>query len=120
MKLSSISANRSLALAMVLGGTLAFSVAGVTYAQYGTSGQSSSTGQDSAKPSTSSGGAASGSTSGGTDPGGYVDAKKRVDRSKDGASPSNDPHVPDVRLGKDGKPTVDPTRQEQGGSIGPN
>jgi hypothetical protein len=119
MKFSSISANRSLALAMVLGGTLAFGVAGVTHAQYGTSGQSSSTGQDSS--TTSSSGTASGATpKNGMDPGGYVDAKKRVERSKDGASPSNDPHVPDVRLGKDGKPTVDPTRQEQGGSIGPN
>jgi len=115
MKLS-ISANRSLALAMVLGSTLAFSVAGVAHAQYGTSGQSSSTGQDSAKPSTSSGGAASGSTSGGADSGGYVDAEKRVDRSKN--KPAN---LPDVNLGKDGKPSVaNPARQEQGGSIGPN
>jgi hypothetical protein len=110
MKFSSISVNRPLALAMVLGGMLTFSVAGVTHAQYGTSGQSSSTGQNNSKTPTSSSGAGSDA------PGGYVDTKKRVDRSKN--KPTD---LPDVRLGKDGKPNVaNPDRQEQGGSIGPN
>ena len=117
MKFSSISANRSLAIALLLGGTLGFSMSGVTHAQYGTSGQSGSTGESSSVTSTS--GAKSGTTKDGKDSGGYVDQKKKGERAKDAASPSNDPHVPDVRLGKDGKPTVDPS-QEQGGSIGPN
>ena len=113
MKFSSISANRSLAIALVLGGTLGFSMSGITHAQYGTSGQGGSSGQGSG---TSTSGTASSTTK---DSGGYVDQKKKGERAKDAASPSNDPHVPDVRLGKDGKPTVDPS-QEQGGSIGPN
>ncbi|MEO7464311.1 MAG: hypothetical protein ABIV42_02425 [Nitrosospira sp.] len=117
MKFSSISANRSLAIALLLGGTLAFSMSGITHAQYGTSGQGGSTGQGSG--TTSSGGATSGTGKDGKDSGGSVDQKKRAERAKDGASPSNDPHVPDVSLGKDGKPTVNPS-QEQGGSIGPN
>ena len=116
MKFSSISANRSLAIALLLGGTLGFSMSGITHAQYGTSGQGSSTGQGSGTTSTN--GATSGTTKDGKDSGGYVDQKKKGERAKD-TSPSNDPHVPDVRLGKDGKPTVNPG-QEQGGSIGPN
>lgn len=116
MKFSSISANRSLAIALLLGGTLGFSMSGITHAQYGTSGQGSSTGQDSGTTSTN--GATSGTTKDGKDSGGYVDQKKKGERAKD-TSPSNNPHVPDVRLGKDGKPTVSPS-QEQGGSIGPN
>lgn len=116
MKFSSIPANQSLAIALLLGGTLGFSMSGITHAQYGTSGQGGSTGQGNA--TTSTGGATSGAKDG-KDSGGYVDQKKKAERAKDGASPSNDPHVPDVRLGKDGKPTVNPS-QEQGGSIGPN
>ena len=116
MKFFSLSANRSLAIALLLGGTLGFSMSGITHAQYGTSGQGSSTGQGSGTTSTN--GATSGTTKDGKDSGGYVDQKKKGERAKD-TSPSNDPHVPDVRLGKDGKPTVSPS-QEQGGSIGPN
>ncbi|MEO6825499.1 MAG: hypothetical protein ABI167_12390 [Nitrosospira sp.] len=114
MKFSSIFANRSLAIALVVGSTLGFGTAGITYAQYGTSGQSDSSGQGSS--ATSTGGATSGATKGESESGGYVDAKKRVERGS-----SKDAKLPDVRLGKDGKPTVkDPDRDEQGGSIGPN
>jgi hypothetical protein len=114
MKFSSIFANRSLAIALVLGSTLGFGTAGITYAQYGTSGQSGSSGQGSS--ATSAGRATSDAPKSGADSGGYVDQKKRVDRGS-----AKDPKLPDARLGKDGKPTVkDPDRDEQGGSIGPN
>jgi hypothetical protein len=50
---------------------------------------------------------------------GYVDQKKRDERSKDGASPSSDTHVPEFKRDKEGRPMKDP-KYEQGGSIGPN
>ncbi len=50
---------------------------------------------------------------------GYVDQKKRVERAKDPASPSSDPHVPEFARDKEGKPMKDP-KYEQGGPIGPN
>lgn len=124
MKLSSKSANRPLALALVIGSALSFSVVGVTHAQYGTSepgtsaGQGGSTGQREAAPPS------------GTDKygmpkeqqhmdTGYVDQKKRVERNKDPASPSKDPHVPEFQRDKEGRPMKDPM-YEQGGPIGPN
>ena len=113
MKHSSISANRSLALALALGATLGIGMAGVAHAQYGTSEQSGSTGQSSSAgksdPTTSKEGMDTG----------YVDQKKRVERSQDPASPSKDAHVPEFPRDKDGKPIKDP-KYEQGGPIGPN
>jgi hypothetical protein len=50
---------------------------------------------------------------------GYVDQQKRVERNKDGASPSSDTHVPDFKKDKEGRPMKDP-KYEQGGPIGPN
>jgi hypothetical protein len=50
---------------------------------------------------------------------GYVDQKKRDERSKDAASPSSDTHVPDFQKDKEGRPMKDP-KYEQGGPIGPN
>jgi hypothetical protein len=50
---------------------------------------------------------------------GYVDQQKRVERNKDGASPSKDTHVPDFKKDKEGRPMKDP-KYEQGGPIGPN
>ncbi|WP_151898911.1 hypothetical protein [Nitrosospira lacus] len=113
MKLSSISANRSLVLALALGTTLGIGATGVTHAQYGTSGQSGATGQ-----SGSSGQSSSTSSKEGMDTG-YVDQKKRVERAADPASPSKDPHVPEFSRDKEGKPIKDP-KYEQGGPIGPN
>ena len=113
MKHSSISANRSLALALALGATLGIGMAGVAHAQYGTSEQSGSTGQSSSAgksdPTTSKEGMDTG----------YVDQKKRVERGQDPASPSKDAHVPEFPRDKEGKPIKDP-KYEQGGPIGPN
>lgn len=120
MKFSSISANRSLVLALIVGGTLGFGVAGVTHAQYDTSGQGSSAG--------ASNGQGSSTQPSRKDPysvtkekmdTGYVDQKKKGERATDPASPSKDTHVPEFSLDKEGKPIKDPM-YEQGGPIGPN
>lgn len=109
MKHFSISAHRSLALALALGVTLGISTTGVAYAQYGTSGQSGSTEQ-----SGSAGKSAPAPSKEGMDSGGYVDGKKRVERAQD-----KDSQVPEFPRDKDGKPIKDP-KEGQGGSIGPN
>jgi hypothetical protein len=126
MKFFHMSAARSLAPALFLTSTIIFSVAGVAHAQYGTSGQGGSSDQGSSA-GTSTGQAGSTQPSR-KDPGsaakekmdtGYIDQKKRVERAADPASPSKDPHVPEFRRDKEGRPIEDPSK-EQGGPIGPN
>lgn len=120
MKLSSISANRSLAIALTLGATLGIGTAGVTHAQYGTSEPSGATGQSSSAGQKSGSTGQSGSTQSKEEMDtGYVDQKKRMERAKDPASPSKDSHVPEFSRDKEGKPIKDP-KYEQGGPIGPN
>jgi hypothetical protein len=130
MKFVHMSMVRSLTPVLFVTSTMLFSLSNVAHAQYDASGQGSS---------------ASGSSSQGTSAGtpngqnaptspsrkdpydvtkekmdtGYVDQKKRDERNKDGASPSQDPHVPEFRKDKEGKPMADPSK-EQGGPIGPN
>ena len=112
---------RSLEFTAVMASVAIFSVTGVAYAQYGgtASGQSGTTGT-----------AAGTSQQPGQDPyphdileepmdSGYVDQEKRVDRSKDAASPSPETHVPKYPVDKEGRPIKDPEHM-QGGPIGPN
>ncbi len=119
MKFSSESANRSLALALIVGGTLGLGMAGATHAQYGTSGQGSSTGQGSAAGQGGSTPKSSEKSPHGILYGGMgtgkVDQKIRNERNKgvESAAP------PPVRKNEKGGVVEDPSKI-QGGSIGPN
>ncbi|MDN5752262.1 MAG: hypothetical protein L0H15_03140 [Nitrosospira sp.] len=130
MKFSSKSANRSLALALVIGSTLGLGTAGITHAQYGTSGQGSTTGQGGSSGQAGSTGQGSSAGQGSTPKSsekypygileekidtGQVDQKIRVERNK-----SKEPVLPPpVRKNEKGLVVEDPS-QIQGGSIGPN
>lgn len=137
MKFSSTSTVRLSASALVLAGTVLLGISGIANAQYGgASGQTKENPADysdmkdpiQGKAGESSGdkGKGVGSKKGGQKEKyygmqkdkeemdtGYVDQKKRVDRSKDAVSP------PDFPRDKEGKPIKD-LKDEQGGSIGPN
>ncbi|GAB1718868.1 MAG: hypothetical protein NTAFB09_05990 [Nitrosospira sp.] len=124
MKFSSASTVRSSASALILAGTVLLGISGIANAQYG--GASGQTKENPAGYSGSDKGKETGSKKGGQKEKyygmqkdkeemdtGYVDQKKRVDRSKDAVSP------PDFPRDKEGKPIKD-LKDEQGGSIGPN
>lgn len=138
MKFSSISTVRSSASALVLAGSVLLGISGIANAQSGT-GQTKENPTDYSDKNDPVEGRTGEGYSGG-DKGkdgkgmsskkgsqknkeemdtGYVDQKKRVERNKDGASPSSDTHVPDFQKDKEGRPMKDP-KYEQGGSIGPN
>jgi hypothetical protein len=140
MKFSSISAVRSSASALVLAGTVLLGISGIANAQYGgTSGQTKenpadySDKKDPIQGSTGESGSDKGKGADSKKGGqkekyygmpkdkeemdtGYVDQKKRVDRSKDGKDAASPPDFP---RDKEGRPMKDP-KYEQGGPIGPN
>ena len=148
MKFSSISTVRSSASALVLAATVFLGISGIANAQSGSAaGQKPNPADHSDKKDPIEGHTGEG-YGGGGDKGkegkatgsqkgsqggkhyemskdqremdtGYVDQQKRVERNKDGASPSSDTHVPDFKKDKEGRPMKDP-KYEQGGPIGPN
>lgn len=112
MKSSSKSANRSLALALVVGSILGLGTAGITHAQYGTSGQGSAAGQGSTPKSSEK--YPYGILEEKIDTG-QVDQKIKRERAK-----GEEMVVPPpVRKNEKGQVIEDPS-QIQGGSIGPN
>ncbi|SEL53576.1 hypothetical protein [Nitrosovibrio tenuis] len=138
MKFFSTSNVRSLASVLGLAGTIFFGVSGIAHAQGG-GYTKENPGDYSDKEDTIKGPAGQGpagkNKNGAKNSGekdkygmpkasekmdtGYVDQKKRVERAKDPASPSSDPHVPEFARDKEGRPMKDP-KEEQGGPIGPN